>query len=172
MKYRIVWLVALAVVVGLALEVAAPRVRQWWTAPRPGYCPICQRHEHRESVVKIEVEGEGEIEACCLSCALNYGRQTSKSVTVVSVTNHETGKVLDPDRATFLVGSDFSPCTHTTEQLRREDEALPVHWDRCLPSVLAFASRESADAFRFQHGGTLRSFEELKRQARDEQSLH
>ena len=116
-------------------------------APPHGYCPICQRHEHGDSVVKLQVKGEGVIEACCLSCALSYGRQTSKPVTIVSVTNHETGKPLAPDSATFVVGSDVSPCTHDAQQLRIEGEALPVQWDRCLPSILAFASRASADAF-------------------------
>jgi hypothetical protein len=107
-----------------------------------------------------------------LSCALSYGRQTSKPVTILSVTNHETGKPLQPDTATFVVGSDVSPCTHGAQQLRIEGEALPVQWDRCLPSILAFASRASADAFHAQHGGTLRGFQELKQQATENQALH
>ena len=47
-----------------------------------------------------------------------------------------------------------------------------MQWDRCLPSILAFASRASADAFHAQHGGTLRSFQELKQQATENQALH
>jgi len=172
MKSRTVWQIVLAVGVGLALGIAAPRLRQWWMAPPHGYCPICQRHEHGDSSVKLQAQGEAIIEACCLSCALSYGRQTSKPVTIVSVTNHETGKPLQPDNATFVVGSDVSPCTHNTQQLRLEGEALPVQWDRCLPSILAFASRQSADAFRADHGGTLRSFQELRQQAAENQMLH
>jgi hypothetical protein len=131
-------------------------------APPPGYCPICRRHEHRDSIVKLQAEGEGVIEACCLSCALSYGRQTSKTVTIVSVADHETGKPLEPDKATFVVGSDASPCTHTTEQLRTEQQALPVFWDRCLPSILSFESAQSAEAFRTQHGGRLRSLQQVR----------
>lgn len=162
MKSRRIWLIVLAVVAGLGAGVAAPRLRHWWTAPPPGYCPICRRHEHRDSVVKLQAEGEGVIEVCCLSCALSYGRQTSKTITIVSVTDHETGKPLDPDKATFVVGSDASPCTHTTEHLRTEQAALPVLWDRCLPSILAFGSAESAEAFRTQHGGRVRSLQQVK----------
>jgi hypothetical protein len=141
-------------------------------APPHGYCPICQRHEHGDSVVKLQAKGEGVIEACCLSCALSYGRQTSKPVTILSVTNHETGKPLKPDTATFVVGSEVSPCTHNAQQLRVDGDTLPVQWDRCLPSILAFASRAPADAFQAQHGGTLRTFQELKQQAAENQALH
>ena len=172
MKRRNISLAVLALAVGLAVAVTAPRLRQWWMAPPHGYCPICRRHEHGDSVVKLQAQGEGVIEACCLSCALSYGRQTSKPVTILSVTNHETGKPLQPDTATFVVGSDVSPCTHNAQQLRIEGNALPVQWDRCLPSILAFASRAPADAFQAQHGGTLRSFKELKQQAAENQALH
>jgi len=162
MKTRRIGLIVLAVVVGFGTGFAAPRLRQWWTAPPPGYCPICRRHEHGDSVVKLQAEGEGVVEACCLSCALSYGRQTSKAVTIVSVTDHETGRALDPDKATFVVGSGVSPCTHTTEQVRTEQETLPVFWDRCLPSILAFASTQSAEAFRTQHGGRVRSLQQVR----------
>ncbi len=172
MTRRNLVLALFVVVVGLTTAAAAPRLRQWWMAPPHGYCPICQRHEHGDSLVRLQAKGEGVIEACCLGCALSYGRQSAKPVTILSVTNHETGKPLQPDIATFVVGSDVSPCTHDAQQLRMEGEAVPMQWDRCLPSILAFASRASADAFHAQHGGRLRSFQELTQQATEKQALH
>ncbi len=165
MKNRGFRLVGALVVLGIVASVAGPRAWNWWAAPPAGFCPICRRHEHRDSVVKLQVQGKGVIEVCCLSCALNYGRQTSEAVTIVSVTDHETGKPLDPNKATFAVGGDVSPCTHSTEQLRTEQEALPIFWDRCLPSILAFASLESAEAFRAQHGGRIRSLQQMTAEA-------
>lgn len=41
-----------------------------------------------------------------MSCALGYGRQTRKAVTIVSVTDHVSGRSLDADTATFVVGAD------------------------------------------------------------------
>jgi hypothetical protein len=93
-------------------------------------------------------------------------------VTIISVTDHDSWKPLDPARAIFVLGSDVSPCTHDAEQLRMEGETLPVHWDRCMPSILAFASREAAGAFQRRHGGTLRSLQELKQQAMENEALH
>ena len=172
MQSRRIRLIVLVLAMGLAGAVAGPRLWQWWMAPPRGYCPICHRHEHADSGVKLEVKGEGVIEVCCLGCGFSYGRQTSKPVTIVSVTNHETGKPLAPADAIFVVGSDVSPCTHDAPQLRIDGETVPVQWDRCLPSILAFAARAPADAFQRQHGGTLRSFQELQQQAAENQPLH
>jgi hypothetical protein len=167
MKNRRIQLIGIVLVLAVVAGVAAPRVWRWWTGPPAGYCPFCLRHEHKESVVKFQAEGERVSEACCLSCALNYGRQTHKAVTIVSVTDHENRKPLDPNTAVFVVGSDVSPCTHLRDamQMGPQREAFPVRWDRCMPNILAFVSRESAEAFRTEHGGRLRSLQELKQQA-------
>lgn len=165
MKSRGMWVIGAFLVLGVAGGVAAPRAWRWWTAPPAGYCPICRRHEHQGSLVKVRAEGEGVTDVCCLSCALAYGRQTARAVTIVSVTDQESGKPLNPDAATFVLGSDVSPCTHDAQELRLEGEALPVQWDRCLPSILAFASRERAERFRGQHGGHLQSLRELTEKA-------
>ena len=172
-KSRRMGLVGALLVVGLTAGIAAPRVWRWVTAPPAGYCPCCHRHAHKESSVTFRAEGERVTEVCCLSCALNYGRQAHKAVTIVSVTDHESRKSLDPSAATFVVGADVSPCTHieTTMQVGPEREAYPVRWDRCLPSILAFASRESAEAFRSEHGGRLRSLQELLQKAASDESL-
>jgi hypothetical protein len=115
--------------------------------------------------VKFQAQGEAPTDACCLRCALTYGQQIGKAVTILSVTDHTSGKSLDPERATFVVGSDVSPCTHTMVHVGAEKEPYRVRWDRCLPSTLAFSSRESAETFRAEHGGRLRSLQELRQEA-------
>ncbi len=159
MKSRRLWWIAL----GLAITavVAGPPLWRWWTAPPPGSCPVCHRHEHKESLVRFQAAGGKAMEVCCLSCALTYSRQTGKPIAILSVTDHETGKPLAPDAATLVVGSDVSPCIHTTAQVGPERETYRVRWDRCLPSVLAFASRAAAEAFRAEHGGSLRTVREM-----------
>ena len=159
---RRTWLVVALLALALGAGAAAPRLTHWLTAPPAGYCSICRRHEHKESLVRYQAHGEAPSDACCLRCALTYGQQTGKAVTILSVTDHNSGKSLDPERATFVVGSDVSPCTHTLVQMGPEKEAYPVRWDRCLPSTLAFPSQESAQVFRAQHGGHLRTLEELR----------
>ena len=162
MNKRHVRLVAALV---LVVAVAAPRLWRWAEGPRAGYCPICLRQERKESMVKFQAEGERVTQACCLSCALTYGRQAYKKVTILSVNDHNTGKELAPEHAAFVVGSDVSPCAHTMVHMGAEKQEYPVRWDRCLPSILAFSSPAAAEAFRAQHGGRVRTLQELLQKA-------
>lgn len=158
MHRRLIPIIVL-VLLGVAAGFAGPAV---WRRMKPAdVCPVCLRHEHRDSVVTFRAEGEEPTEACCLSCALSYGRQTGKPVTIVAVTDHVTGKPIDPSRAYFVIGSDVSPCTHA---MPAEEPQPAVRWDRCLPSILAFSSREAAETFSEQYGGRRRRLEELKRE--------
>ena len=45
-------------------------------------------------------------------------------------------------------------------------QSYPVGFDRCSPSILAFAHRESAERFVQEHGGKLRRFAELAASSR------
>jgi hypothetical protein len=96
-----------------------------------------------------------------MACALSYQRQSGKRVRIVSVTEHGTREMLDPAGAVFVVGSDESPCQHDMMRLGEDQSVEQIRWDRCLPSILAFASRDRAEAFRVEHGGTLRTLSEL-----------
>jgi hypothetical protein len=96
-----------------------------------------------------------------MACALSYQRQSGKRVRIVSVTEHGTHEMLDPARAVFVVGSDESPCQHDMMHFDEERNVDEIRWDRCLPSILAFASRDRAAAFQVEHGGTLRTLSEL-----------
>ncbi|MFI5365839.1 MAG: hypothetical protein ACHQ4J_09455 [Candidatus Binatia bacterium] len=165
MKNRSMWLVVVLLALAVTVGIAAPRVHRWLTAPPAGVCPICLRHEHKESMVRFQAQGEAPSDACCLSCALTYGRQTHKPVTILKVTDHGSGAPIDPKEAVFVVGSNVSPCTHSTVERGPEKESYNVQWDRCLPSILAFSSAEAADAFRTQHGGHLRTLDELLRRS-------
>ncbi len=159
------WLIAAVLALLGAAALAGPRVWRWYNMPPAGHCPICLRHEHKESMVRFQAEGEPVTNACCLSCALTYGRQVHKPVKIVAVTDHNTGAALDPSAAMFVVGSDVSPCTHSMMHLGPEKEEYPVHWDRCLPSILAFRSDEAAEQFRAEHGGRVHSLTELVEKA-------
>ena len=164
MSKRQLVLIAALLVCATVAAVAAPRLWRWVEGPPAGYCPICLRHEHKESMVKFQAEGERVTQACCLSCALTYGRQVHKKVTILSVTDHNTGKEMGPEHASFVVGSDVSPCTHAMMRMGAEKQEYPVRWDRCLPSILAFSSAPAAETFRAQHGGRMRTLQELLQQ--------
>jgi len=41
-------------------------------------------------------------------------------------------------------------------------EASELHYDRCAPSALAFASREAAAKFQAEHGGVVKTFSDVE----------
>lgn len=161
MERRGVWIVVSLLLLATAAAAGGVLWNSWSRPSHAGHCPFCLRAEHAESRVVIQAEGERPRDACCMSCALSYQRQTGKPIRVISVTDHRTHQVIDPAGAVFVVGSDESPCQHDMIRLGDDKSVDEVRWDRCLPSILAFGSRDQASAFQSEHGGALRTLTEL-----------
>ena len=49
-----------------------------------------------------------------------------------------------------------------TAHVSGDKQPMHVHFDRCSPSLLAFAKREAAEAFMREHGGRMVRFSELE----------
>ncbi|MBL8234408.1 MAG: hypothetical protein JNL98_38275, partial [Bryobacterales bacterium] len=124
-------------------------------------CMACQRPIHGNSRTIALVDGRRGA-YCCPACALSEHIQRSKPVDVLSLTDHLTGNKLDPSGAYLVRGSSHNACTHHQQQQASADKRpLETHFDRCAPSILAFATRDQAAAFARDNGGRVVSFEEL-----------
>ena len=60
------------------------------------------------------------------------------------------------------MGSTVNLCMRYQTLLDEVKEASPMEFDRCSPSVLAFAERSDAEDFVAQNGGTVMTFDELE----------
>ena len=118
---------------------------------------ICQ-HSGREiqpGLLTIgEVEGKTE-RFCCPACALTAALQTGKPVRIFRLTDFNTRQPLDPKTAFLVRGSDTNQCTHPHPLTDDAKQPLPIHFDRCLPSMLSFGTRQAAETFQREHGGEL-----------------
>jgi hypothetical protein len=125
-----------------------------------GYCSACQRtiHDHTRTVA---VTGGKRLNYCCPSCALTEHRQAGVTVEVVQLTDFETGARLRPEQAVIVKGSSVNSCQHGPPGLSADKQPLHVHFDRCSPSVLAFAGSQRAEAFAARHGGRVTPFSEM-----------
>jgi hypothetical protein len=105
------------------------------------------------------------IQACCVRCVLTVAQQTGKEVQFLSVNDYDTGKQLAPDKAFYVDGSQVEVCS--TPQVKPGEEMVPSErvYDRCAPSVIAFANEDKARAFIAQHGGSLKKLNELVSEA-------
>ena len=133
---------------------------QWGMGARSDSCRVCQRHIHAGSQVVALREGRQEA-FCCPTCVITLGRQSGQAVTVVEITDFETGSKVAPDEAFVVQGSDVNLCMQHPVLTDSQKQSASMQFDRCSPSVLAFSSHRAADAFRQEHGGRLLRFQDL-----------
>jgi NosL len=150
-----------AVLVALALGLAY----LGWSMLRPGQartCHACGRPVHEQALTIGLDDGHKET-YCCLSCALTHHQQSGKTVEIVELSDYSTGKRLAPEQAYIVRESDVNLCMRHPMLSDREGNASAMEFDRCSPSMLAFASRERAEEFQRQHGGILLPFSQMHR---------
>jgi len=136
------------------------RIESWL---HPNRCALSGRLIHPGMGAVVQVEGkDAPVKACCLRCAINYARETGKKLRVLSVTDYVSRKPTSPGTAVYLSGSGITPCAgpRVDAPATRRESSMQV-WDRCMPSLIAFADREDARLAQEEEGGILQTFEEL-----------
>lgn len=155
--------IAIALIVGAAIGM-------WYTlrARPPAFCEISGRVIHANMRTVAEVGGK-RLHACCARCALTLGSQTGKPVRILKVTDYMSGGPVDASKAYFVDGSQVEVCS--MPRVKVNEQHLPYErvFDRCAPSLIAFAREEEAKAFIVQHGGSLKRLDELTREAAPKQ---
>lgn len=144
------------------LVVAALALGGYWLLQRtaPDTCRICQRPIHAEARAVIEVDGRQEA-VCCARCALTRKQQQHRPVRLLEVTDYVTRSPLRPEAAYYVEGSRIVLCQSHEPVLDESKHPYTRVFDRCVPSLYAFARREEAQAFARQNGGTVRRLPEL-----------
>ena len=123
-------------------------------------CEVCKRVIHTETSFRI-ARPDGSMRAvCCPRCGLasviqNGGR-------VLDAVDFTTKKRVGAAEAIYLEGSDIMECCTATGFRSNEGSYQTMEYDRCMPSLLAFARREDAETVRQKHGGNILSFEEAR----------
>ena len=128
----------------------------------PEACALCGRDVHKstEAIVSFE-EGKKE-KTCCVKCALRYETENSKKALSFEVTDFDTGRIIQAEKAFFVSGSDFALCCNKKAIFDERNTPFILNYDRCLPSAIAFKTMNGATKFSEKHGGTVLTFKELK----------
>lgn len=82
----------------------------------------------------------------------------SKSIRITQLTSFLTGKAISPDSAYVVRASDVNMCERTTGLIDDDKRAADLRYDRCAPSLIAFAQRSEAEQFAREHGGEVMPF--------------
>jgi hypothetical protein len=152
---RTSWLAA-ALAFALALGAAA--------CGRGAHCEQCGRAECRNMTFHIRLASGKEVGTCCPRCGLHYLAQQPAAVAELAVHDFDSAERLEAERAYYVEGSDVTPCSATPSATPRDERGccLKPVYDRCLPSLIAFHSRPRAESFSREHGGEVRTFQELQ----------
>lgn len=155
MVQRRAWFAGLVCV----LAVLALGYAGWKTFARADadQCYACQRPIHAHSRTVALVDGHPRF-FCCPACALSQHQQMGEPVRITELTSFLTGKTLSPDNAYLVRASDVNMCERTREVLDSDKQPADLQYDRCAPSLLAFAQRSEAVRFAREHGGEVMPF--------------
>ena len=134
-----------------------------WTVYRNNrteYCEFSGRPIHPQTKTVVLMDGEKKT-TCCPACVLTERAQTGKKIQFIELTDFATGKALAPEDAYVVRGSAVNMCITERTFLEADRQPVPLEFDRCMPSLVAFAQREVAERFVQENGGTLIPFQEL-----------
>ena len=131
-----------------------------YRGPLGEQCYACQRAIHAHSRTVGLVNGRARV-FCCPACALSEHEQEGKPIRVTELTSFLTGARLAPATAFLVKGSDVNMCAQTHELTDADKRSANVQFDRCSPSMLAFATRDEATQFAREHGGEVLPFREI-----------
>ncbi len=124
---------------------------------QPEECYACQRPIHAHTRT-IAIERGKPTVFCCPACALSEHEQEGNPIRVTQLTAFLTGAKLSPDHAFIVEGSDTNLCARTHGLMDMDKRPADVRFDRCSPSLLAFAQRSEAVEFAREHGGEVAPF--------------
>ncbi len=128
---------------------------------QPVVCDHCGRPLHQETLYKVHLR-DGEVRhSCCPRCGL-YFQQGRDDVVRLEVADFRTSKLMDATQAFYVEDSSVNMCYLDTPVHRHiEGTESTLAWDRCMPGLLAFESREDAEAFSRDKGGTIKTYHQL-----------
>jgi hypothetical protein len=132
----------------------------WQGMRGPEMCQVCQRPVHAHSRTVAMIGGKKEV-FCCPACALSQGLQSGQAVKILELTDYQTSQKVDPSQAYIVRGSGVTPCLAHGTHLGADGRPMQMEFDRCSPSLLAFATHDSAAAFAQQFGGQVVRADEL-----------
>jgi hypothetical protein len=123
-------------------------------------CDVCKRAIHAETSFRI-ARPDGSMKAvCCPRCGLAAVIQSGGRV--LEAVDFSSKKRIGAAEAIYLEGSDIMECCSETGFRSDEGAYQKMEYDRCMPSLLAFARPEDAETVRQKHGGQIISFEEAR----------
>lgn len=151
----------LVTVAALAAIVAVSLIAYRWEAPQKReLCQVCGRVISEQTAFKMDTSNQ-TIDACCPGCAMHYMLSHPGEVRRALATDFSSGRLIAANKAYYDEGGDVQYCTLHKPPVERGPEGVSQRiYDRCLPVLVAFATREDAEAYQQKHGGRIVTYDQ------------
>jgi hypothetical protein len=150
------------IILGIALAAGVVWViHRELTPKQPAVCEICGRGIMKQVEFRIDT-AHGTIYACCPGCALHHMINHPGEACKELATDFTSGRLIAAKSAYYDMGGDVQYCTRHDPSIQRvPGQGVDMRvYDRCLPVLVAFASKNDAEAYRQQHGGRVVTFDQ------------
>jgi len=143
-------------------------IHRWETPKRPSVCEICGRTISGQTEFRVET-AHGTLYACCPGCAMHHMINNPGEARKELATDFKSGRLIAARSAYYDEGGDVQYCTRQDPAVQRmPGQGVEMRvYDRCLPVLVAFASRDEADAYQRQHGGRVVTFDQALQDVRN-----
>ena len=125
----------------------------------PRVCAVCQREQCKGMAFRMTLENGKVVETCCPRCAMHYLETNHQKARTMEATDFATGRWLNAADAVYVSDSDVHPCAQMQSMRDPQGCCLLKTYDRCSPSLVAFASKDQAATFQKSHGGQMVGFQ-------------
>jgi hypothetical protein len=146
----------------VALAIGAGFLIHRWEIPKqPAVCEICGRGIMRQVEFRIET-AHGTLYACCPGCAMHHIINHPGEARKELATDFKSGRLIPARSAYYDMGGNVQYCTRHDPSLQRmPGKGVEMRvYDRCLPTLVAFATRNDAEVYREKHGGRVLTYNE------------
>ena len=151
-------LVTLAAVV--AIVAVGLVAYHWGISKGPALCQMCSRNIPKQTAFRMATT-HGTVMACCPRCAMHHIISHPGLVRRAWATDFDSGRMIPAQSAFYDEGGNVQYCTAHESPVERTPTGVEVRtYDRCLPTLVAFATQDKAEAYRQQHGGRVVTYNE------------
>ena len=159
------WAVILIGVAAVVVALGAYYLRSRVEEEKPAQCEVCHRPIMPGTDFSVSVDGH-EVHYCCPRCWVTSLRTQGEKYQRPLATDYVSGKTIPAGQCVYVEGSDVAPCCDPHMTRGKDNVPAVLCYDRCSPSVIAFASSDEALRFTEEHGGTIIPFETLADEAK------
>ena len=140
---------------------AAWLIHRELTPKHPTVCEICGRGIMKQVEFRIET-AHGTIYACCPGCAMHHIINHPGEARKELATDFKSGQLISARSAYYDMGGNVQYCTRHDPSIQRvPGQGVEMRvYDRCLPVMVAFASKDDAESYQKLHGGRVVTFDQ------------